>query len=60
MKKQRLKKYSVRLYFEQHADLEVYAENEQDAKETAYEQVDNETTEWSERQPCADPDVEEL
>lgn len=55
-----MKKYSVRLYFEQHADLEVYAEDEQDAKEIAYMQVDNETTDWSNREVCSDPDVVEL
>ena len=61
MKRQRLKKYCVRLYFEQHVDVTVQADSEKDAIKEAYCQVDNDNaTMWSERQPCADPDVEEL
>jgi len=56
-----MKKYCVRLYFEQHVDVTVQADSEKDAIEEAYCQVGNDNaTVWSERQPCADPDVEEL
>lgn len=56
-----MKKYCVRLYFEQHVDVTVQADNEQDAIEDAYCQVDNEDiTIWSDKIPCADPDVEEI
>lgn len=56
-----MKKWKVRLYFEQHVDVTVHADNYKDAIEEAYLQMDNEdVTLWSNRLTIQEPDVREL
>lgn len=58
-----MKKYSVRLYFHTHVDVEVEADNEQDAREEAYYLAG--TDEFNSQymtnsEVDNDPDVEEI
>ena len=55
-----MKKYSVRLYFAQYADVEAYAENKEDAIDVARSRLDYEICDWSEKQECSDPTVVQL
>jgi hypothetical protein len=58
-----MKKYSVRLYFHTHVDVEVEADNEQDAREEAYclAGTDEFNSQYmTNSQVDNDPDVEEI